>query len=170
MRKINAAILAISAVFCMVGAPANAETDYSPDRILKSVELDDLKAVVASFNHKVIMAEADGEPSITAKSDSGLIYSLSGSACKEGERQTCKGVIMQVRYGMPDQASYRTVATANMKHAAISSWIDMKSETIGFTRYVVLNNGVTMANLRENVNVLMALTPSALKWVLGKKE
>ena len=60
------------------------------------------------------------------------------------------------------------LARANLSQAAVSTWRDTATGTIGITRYVVLDHGVTMANLRENVLVLLGLAPSVVNAMLAE--
>ncbi|HSJ79298.1 MAG TPA: hypothetical protein VK913_11245, partial [Erythrobacter sp.] len=61
------------------------------------------------------------------------------------------------------------LAKANLEQAALNTWADFEGKTLGFTRYQVLDNGVTMANIRENVNVLLALVDAAYPAAAGEE-
>ena len=45
---------------------------------------------------------------------------------------------------------------------------DFEKKSLVFTRYHVLDHGVTMANIRENVNVLLAVTADAYPMAAGE--
>ena len=64
--------------------------------------------------------------------------------------------MMQVRYDANDSTTLEGMNNANFKQAALSSWWDKSGKTIGFTRYVVLDDGVTWMNIRQNLRVLLA--------------
>lgn len=66
---------------------------------------------------------------------------------------------MQVRYDTDERVTLQRVAKASLDQAAVSVWFNQDTDTVGITRYVVLDHGVTMANLKENLSVLMAITP-----------
>ena len=159
--------LGLLAIGCMA-APAAAQ--YVPDQVIAAVDLEKLQSVVKSLDHEVLSVGEGGAIALTATSDGGLIYSLTGTACEAGGVPGCQGVMMQVQYGVPDTASYRTLAEANLQQAAVNSWMDPANGVVGFTRYVVLDKGVTMANLRENILVLLAIAPNALETVKGNQE
>lgn len=151
------AVVAAAAAACSA-APVSAQT-YTPGRILKGVKLDDLKAIVASFKETVTETDVAGETSLAAKTAEGTIYVLIGTACDD-KALGCQGVNMQVRFDA-DSVDLKTVNDVNLSEQAIQTWYDAESKTLGFTRYVVLDHGITMENLRENVNVLLAIVADA---------
>jgi hypothetical protein len=138
--------------------PAAAQT-YTPERILEGVKLDDLKAIVSSFEDEVISEGMAGETSLAARSADGTVYLLLGTACGN-ETLGCQGVNMQVRFDT-EEIDREKVNRANMAEQALNTWFDADTNTLGFSRYVVLDHGITMGNLRENVVVLLAIAPSA---------
>jgi hypothetical protein len=50
---------------------------------------------------------------------------------------------------------------------AVSTRYDPGSNVLSVTRYVVLDRGVTMANVAENVAVLLALVPEVARIVFA---
>ncbi|AKM06866.1 YbjN domain-containing protein [Pelagerythrobacter marensis] len=162
--------LATAAAFAAGGlslaAPASAQT-YSAGRVIEAVTTSDLKAIVTSLDHEVV-AEGDyGNVSISARSDTGTNYLVIGTACNVGDVAGCQGVMLQVRFDADPDITTDALIQANLTQAAVNTWRD-PSGTIGVTRYVVLDHGVTMANLRENVLVLLSLTPSVVQTLLGE--
>jgi len=145
--------------FAMGAAPASAQ-GYVPQAVKKSVNLDDLKAVVGSFEGHAVEEDhvfddgSDKDVSLRAHDKDGLKYILVGTACDTAGVTGCQGVMMQVRYEQKS-IDYKQLAKANYDNAATSVWFDQDSETLGVTRYVVLDYGITMQNLRENLNVLL---------------
>lgn len=161
MRRILAAALVLSS-FGLGAAPAGAQT-YVPQAVKKSVTLGDLRAIVGSFKdhkveeEKVFSGESD-DISLRAIDETGLKYLLIGTACETNGVSGCQGVMMQVRFDQSkDEVDYKKINAANYAYAAAGTWYDEESATLGVTRYVVLDYGVTMQNLRENLNVLLDL-------------
>jgi hypothetical protein len=150
-------------------APALAETSYNPDRVIKSVENDDLVAIVKSLDHEVAQVSSDDSRMVAGRDENGLVYVLLGTACDAAGVSGCQGVNMQVRWDLPEGTTAANVARANLERAAISTWMLEDSGTLGFSRYVVLDYGVTMANLRENVKVLLDVMPYARKIATGEE-
>lgn len=165
MRKVR--ILAAAVAFACAGAPAQAQ-GYSAERLMRSVELADLEAIVESLGHTISAERTFGDTSLSATDGEGTSYVLIGTACGIGGMSGCQGVMMQVRFDPEEGVTDASLARANLSQAAVNTWRDPADGTIGVTRYVVLDHGVTMANLRENVNVLLSLTPSVVDTLLGE--
>lgn len=167
MRKVH--LLAAAVVLAggnMAAAPVARAQGYSGERLVKSVDLDDLKAIVASLGHTVSEQGKFGEISLSATDAEDTNYVLIGTACDANGVPGCQGVMMQVRFDPDESVDSESLARANLSQAAVNTWRDPANGTIGVTRYVVLDHGVTMANLRENVNVLLSLTPSVVDALL----
>ena len=163
----RALALAGALVGAMLPAALQAQT-YRAEEVKKSVTLNDLKAVVNDLGH-TITGEGDfGDVSLSVEDEYGLYYLLIGTACDVGGVSGCQGIMMQVRYGIDSSVTYEGMANANLAQAAINSWIDYADGTMGFTRYQVLDHGVTMANIRANVLVLLDVSPLALSVAKGQ--
>lgn len=163
IRKLS---LGISITFALLAGAASAQ-DYVPDRVIGAVDTDDLKTIVASLDHQLLQAGQNGDVSVDAQSEDGMKYRLIGTACDVGGVAGCQGVMMQVRFDASSTITDTDLARANFEQPAILTWRDNSDGTIGTTRYVVLDHGVTMANLRENVKVLLGLTPLAVETLIG---
>lgn len=149
-------------------APASAQ-DYVPERVKPSIVTADLAAVVGSLGHQVIEEGEGDEVLVLAEDADQLRYILLGTACDMDGVAGCQGVLMQVQFDMPPATTYESVAAANLNFAALNVWVDMEQKSLGFTRYVVLDKGVTMANLRANVEVLLALVAEAYPVAAGEE-
>lgn len=165
MRKVRCLITAV-ALAC-AGAPAQAQ-GYSADRLVRAVTLQDLEAIVESLGHTVSKEGTFGENSLSATDPEGTSYVLIGTACDINGIPGCQGVMMQVRFDPEESVTDASLARANLAQAAVNTWRDPADGTIGVTRYVVLDHGITMANLRENVNVLLSLTPRVVDTLLDE--
>jgi uncharacterized membrane-anchored protein len=76
--------------------------------------------------------------------------------------------MIQAQFELPSTATYETVAQANLQYTALNIWVDFEQKSLGFTRYVVLDEGVTMANLRANVEVMLGLLGDAYPVAAGE--
>ncbi|MDR4481643.1 MAG: hypothetical protein R3B37_18110, partial [Nitrospira sp.] len=52
-----------------------------------------------------------------------------------------------------------SINAANITYAAVSTWWDKEGATVGVTRYVILDGGQRMENLKINVENALALGP-----------
>ena len=78
--------LAISLGSALMAAPASAQ-DYAPQRVVASVDTDDLKAIVGSLDHTLLNEGQFGDVSVGAQSEDGTKYVLIGTACDVGDVQ-----------------------------------------------------------------------------------
>ena len=159
MLKFGFTAAAAFALAGVVAAPAAAQ-EYDAQTVKLSVTTADLSAIVGSLGHEVIEV-VDEEQMVVARDKDGVTYFLFGTACDAGGVSGCQGIMMQVRYNLPPGVTYETLAKANFDQAALNTWADFEDKTLGVTRYQVLDHGATMANIRENVSVMLGLAPVA---------
>jgi hypothetical protein len=159
MRTIFAVLFAFIAV-CVISTEASAQ-----DRIVRSVFQQELNEIVTSQGHTIVETASSGDPSVTARTAEGLIFLLYGTACNANGVAGCQGVMMQILYETDERVNYERVSQANYTYAAIATWWDQQEGTVGFTRYVVLDGGVTFRNLQENLGVLIGVAPLAAEIV-----
>jgi hypothetical protein len=156
----------IAAALVALSAPASAQ-DFQLESVVASVEQDDLLAVVRSLDHTLVEEGKDDQTFVVATSRDGVTYVLFGTACGANGDPGCQGILMQVRLAMPPGTTPGTLAKANAAQAAVTVWADFDAKLLLFSRYVVLDEGVTMANIRANVNVLLAALPTAYPIAVG---
>mgnify|MGYP005988611431 CR=1 FL=1 len=159
-----AAIAALSLFALPQGAAAQG---YEPGRVVQAVEYSDLQAIVLALGHTIEQQAPSGPRSIRAVTPGGLTYFMIGTACDQNRVRGCQGLIMQVRFEVAETATLDSLSRANNNFSPLNVWAMPERGMMGMTRYVVLNGGVTMANLRENMNVLLGLTGPALDVVTG---
>jgi hypothetical protein len=150
------AAMAASLLLAGAATPAAAQ-DFVADRVVAAIGQGDLLAVVGSLGHQVREEGTDGEVYVAVEDLNGTTYLLFGTACGAEGVPGCQGIMIQVRFDLPPGTTDKTVAAANLEQASVSAWADFENKTLGFTRYQVLDHGVTMANIRANVEVLLAL-------------
>lgn len=159
MLKFGMTAAAALALASVVAAPAAAQ-EYDAQTVKLSVTTADLSAVVGSLGHEILEVD-ESEKMVVARDKDGVIYFLFGTACDVGGVSGCQGIMMQVRYDLPPEVTFETLARANFDQAALNTWADFEQKTLGVTRYQVLDYGATMANIRENVSVMLGLAPIA---------
>jgi hypothetical protein len=157
--------LATAALATAVAFTASAE-DFSAnvsladdDRVVRSVSLEDLKALAVSEGHTITETGGEGDVSVRATNSDGLIFHLIGTACQTEYSEDCLGMMIQVRYDDDEDVTAELINDANLAYAAVSTWWDKDSETVGVTRYVILDGGQRMENLKINLQNALALGP-----------
>lgn len=165
--KFASTMLAAALVLGLAAAPAAAQ-QFVPDEIKKSVGTEDLAAVIGALGHQVIEQGEVGNVLVLAENQEQIKYVLLGTACDANGVAGCQGLLIQAQFELPATATYQSVAQANLQYSALNVWVDFDQKSLGFTRYVVLDEGVTMANLRANVEVLMGLLGDAYPVAAGE--
>ena len=145
-----------------VGAAATAR---APTALVKSITEADLRALVLAEGATVDAMHPLDAPSVRGKTKDGHLFVLIGTACDMNGIPGCRGIMMQVRYDADELVTLEGLNKANMSEAAVSSWWDKPNKTVGFTRYVVLDDGVTWINIRQNLRVLLSIEPKAAKQI-----
>lgn len=158
-------LVAAAAVALAFTSPVAAQT-YNADEVKLSVTTSDIEVIIQSLGHTILEIDQN-EQMVVAQDKDGIIYFVFGTACDVGGVSGCQGVMMQVRYDLPPTTTYETLARANYEQAALNTWADFNDKTLGVTRYQVLDHGVTMANIRENVLVMLGLAPLAASVAAG---
>ena len=165
------AVLAAAFVLTM-GGSAQGQSNINPrvasrapTSLVLSVTEADLAEVVRAEGYTVDEMHPFEEPSVRGKTKDGHLFVLVGTACDKAAVKHCQGIMMQVRYDADDRVTLDGMNSANMKEAALSSWWDKSEKTVGFTRYVVLDDGVTWMNIRQNLRVLLAIEGKAMAQV-----
>ncbi len=136
----------------------------SRQAVISTVSKADLRLIIALEGHTIIEEDIYEVPSIRAKTKDGLIFQIFGSNCTEGANARCRNVMMQVRYDDDDRVTLEGINKANWEEAAVATWWDQEGNTVGFTRFVVLDGGVTMMNLRQNLRTMFTYVPTVTKY------
>ena len=179
------------------GAAADEQALRSADtRIVLGVEQADLEALVTALGHTLDAVNSAGEVSVRGLTPDGLRYLLIGTACEipdplltgeDGEAEVdrdagstepvCVGISMQVRYNADTMVTLEKVNRANVDIAALNVWYDPPASELDLpnlviSRYVILDGGQSMGNLKANLNVLLGLSPLVTEqiWELPKAE
>jgi len=158
-----------------LAAPAFADDN----RIVKSVSLQDLETILVEEGHTVMSKGDDGAVSVRATdtNGTGLIFNLLGTACGTEYSVDCLGINMQVRYDADGTESLERINAANLMWGATSAWYSADGfdpeavvPTVGISRYVILDGGMTIRNVKDNLANLLAIAPQVADyvWETGK--
>ncbi len=165
MRRLIASV-AVLAAFAL---PALADDN----QLVKTVNLQQLQTILVEEGYQINSTGDDGEVSVRATdvNDTGLIFNLLGTACDvEGYDPGCLGINMQVRYDADGQETLERINDVNLMWAATSAWysaggVDGMTPTVGITRYVILDGGMTIRNIKDNLLNLLAIAPQAADYI-----
>lgn len=146
-------------------------------RLLTSATLADLRAIVTEEGYTILSTGDDGTVSVRAKTAEGLIFNVIGAVCESEFADGCLGINMQVRYDADGNETLERINDANLMWAATAVWYssggtDGKTPTVGITRYVILDRGATIGNIKDNLLNVLAIAPLAADyiWQAGEYE
>lgn len=146
-------ISTIIAALALTGA-ASAQSDD----LIETVTQEDLEAFVVDQGHQILGTGEAGAISVRAEADDGTVYYLTGTACSDfGE---CQGINMSARFDANEYVTYEKINDANVAKAAVSVW--QLENTLGISRYVILDYGVTMDNIQSNFDNFLAIVPGVV--------
>lgn len=123
------------------------------NRLYAAVTIADMRRIVETRGDTVIEQEADDRPRMTARTADGLRYNLTGNACDA--QQSCNGLVVQIFYEEEPGLTLEGVNNANNESGAVAIFWERAAHLFGFTRYIILDGGVTMANIEANLDVLI---------------
>ncbi len=156
-----------------LAAAANAqefELRAEDSRLVTSIGQEDLEAIIYALGHTLDGTEVYNDISVRGKTEEGLLYLLFGTACSEQDETApsspapaCLGINMQVRYTADDSVTLAKINQANVERAAVSVWLskegnEEQTKTLGIARYIILDKGQSMGNIKENVRVLLSIS------------
>ncbi len=150
----------------LVPAPVGAR-EFALDRVQQAASLADLEGIIASLGHQIEARDASKQ-SLRAVDADGTRYVLTGTACDLEGIPGCRGIAMQVLF--EGEVTYERLAEANLNQVAVSTRYDPRTRVISVTRYVVLDGGARMANLAENLRVLLAVAPEVLAILMDRTD
>jgi len=161
MRSFLAATaLAAAVTFTASAEDFTADTSLADDdRVVRSLSLEDMKAIAVAEGHTITEVGGEGPVSVRATTPDGLIFHLIGTACDTEYSKDCLGMMVQVRYDDDEEVTAEKINDANLSYAAVSTWWDKDGETVGVTRYIILDGGQRMENVKINLQNALALGP-----------
>ncbi len=124
------------------------------DRMVTGVTLADLAALVTSKGHTILSRNSD-EVTVSAQLEDGLQYSMDGTACNDDK--LCNGINIVVSYASDGGGSLEDLNTQDVQYAAASVW--STGSSYGISRYIILDGGMTMQNIKFNMDTILNIAP-----------
>lgn len=148
------------ALSVLAGATASAQQRpqdlAADDRIVRAVTIDDLRALAEAEGVQVSRVGNYGPVSLDAVTSDGLRFRMIGMACIEGNT-VCRGVHFNATYGASADVTAEKVNEISLKLLAVSVW--EREGQLGISRYVILDGGQQMANLKANLRNFLGAVP-----------
>ena len=127
----------------------------APDMLVGSVGAGDLHLLVDDMDADLTMTGVNDRqaPYVFAKTKHGTPFAIY-TACANPDGTDCRG--LEFLAGVWSQKSVDEVSEVNQAYAAVSVY-KSDPEMVHVSRYVILDHGVTWANLLENASVFEVL-------------
>jgi hypothetical protein len=145
-------VYAVAAMLALTGTASAQAT-------VQSVTLQDLERFATDAGHEVVAFGETTENSLRAETPNGVTYYMEGTACDDG---ACRGIIMSSRFQATDAVTLDKVNRANLERAAVSVW--RLEESVGVSRYVILDGGMSEANIKINLDNFLAIVPGVVEY------
>ena len=143
----------LASLACVCAAHAQEEP-AQPDRdgwLMTSVSFGDLEYIVETDNYELGQAIPD-DIAVMAISPSGIPFFMQGTACS-GDG-TCQGLHIWMSFA--GEMSAEEANRFNYDYAAVSV-IVLNSTSYQVSRYLILDHGTTMANIKANLLNFLAI-------------
>ena len=139
------------ALACAVNAQ---ETPQEPDRdgwLMTSVSLDDLEYVVETQGH-TLEESFPQSAAVMAIATNGERFFMQGTACSAD--LTCQG--LHIWMTINGEMTFERANELNYEYAAVSV-LAKEDDTFQISRYLILDHGTTMANIKANLLNALAI-------------
>jgi len=158
--KLSKLVLGLLAAFLAV--PVAAQSTYQAQNLVKSVSAAQIADIVKSLGHSASLTSGK-KYWFSAKSSLGMAYLVRGNVCDKGAIAGCRGLLLITRFPLGAGKGMADVNKVNADMATIAAWASTDGKSVFFRRYLVLDHGVTMANLRANISEFEAGVLSAMR-------
>lgn len=130
---------------------------------LIAIGLNELKGFFAQSGHTLTGTGSRGTASAHGKAASGLIYNVIGWDCT-ADGNACKGLELRVEYDYEQAVPLQKINNANLKWPALAVWYEPSETggaggTVGISRYLILEGGLSAGNLKANLDFLLSVAP-----------
>ena len=146
--------LASLALACAAQAQEQPTDPAEPDRdgwLMTSVTVDDLEYIVETQGHELEELIADNV-AVMALGLNGVRFFMQGTACNA--ERSCQGLHIWMTFD--GAMSYERANEINYEYAAISAIVKDRSG-YQISRYMILDHGTTMANIKSNLLNTLAI-------------
>ncbi len=167
-----AALIAVSfcgPVLAQTATPQTAPSQSGiPDnRLMLGITLDEMQGLVSDLGGTVVSAQMTGNgPMITATIE-GVTFTLSGTVCSGGQNSQCRGMLALVNFPSVAVDDSRLLTIAHESPIVKVARDPATPGTAYVSRYDVLDNGQTYANLRLSVQMFVSASQAVARQLYG---
>lgn len=147
-------IAGLAAIGLVCTAQAQDAEPEQPDRdgwLMTSISMDDLTYIVETQGHE-LEEEVANNVAVMAMGVNGVRFFMQGTACSA--ERVCQGLHIWMTFD--GAMSYERANELNFEYAAISAIVKDRSG-YQISRYLILDHGTTMANIKANLLNTLAI-------------
>ena len=154
LKSFLAATTVAASLSFMSATAQNAEPEPFDSQIITAVTMNDIRAILGSYQHTVIeeMPERNG---IVVETPNGFKYLVLLKICDEAV--SCQGVLIGSIHDIPAGTTWEILNDADMQMDAFGLYI--ADDQLIVDRYFILSGGVRVENFRHEIGSLIAAAP-----------
>jgi hypothetical protein len=153
--KLIATIAAASVSLLMLSTGANAQSKYVADKQIDAVNLADVTAIATSLGHTSSPVPEKNDM-VLMQGENVFKYVLQPKVCKQEGVQQCKGILVFAVINDLTFVNDSQIHDINNRFQPVKVYRAKGGQNVIFSRYLILDRGVTMANIRDNISVFLA--------------
>ena len=158
MLKSFLAATAVTAALSVSTATAQTtettDQQVSADRIVRSVTMEDVRAITASYGHTVV-EEMPARNGVVMQTPNGFKYLILLKVCNE--TAACEGVLIGSIHDVPEGTTWQILNQADMQVDAFGLYI--ANDQLIVDRYMILSGGVRVESFAHEIGTLVAAAP-----------
>ncbi len=151
-----AAVFALSA-WIETSAQTAPDTAISGERVINSIQMTDMRAVLRSFGH-VIVQDAPAENSLMVRAPNGFEYVLMLKRCDA--RNFCGGVLIGTIHPIPNGTTWELLNQIDSQIDLVGIYV--MNERLIMDRYIALQGGIRLNQVRHEIASLAQTVPPLL--------
>lgn len=155
LKSAFAATAMVAALSILPGHTQTEPSQVDGNQIVRSVTMNDMRAITASFAHTIIEEYGD-QNGYLVETPNGFKYMVLLKACDENGQ--CQGMLIGSIHQMPEGVTWSHVNQADMQADAFGIYV--ANDQLIIDRYFILSGGVRVEAFAFEVATLISTAPN----------
>ena len=155
LKSAFAATAMVAALSILPGHTQTEPNQIDGNQIVRSVTMNDIRAITASFAHTII-EEYEDQNGYLVETPNGFKYMVLLKACDENGQ--CQGMLIGSIHQMPEGVTWAHVNQADMQADAFGIYV--ANDQLIIDRYFILSGGVRVEAFAFEVATLISTAPN----------
>lgn len=162
LKSAFAATVMVAALSILPGHTQSESTETEPtqvdgNQIVRSVSMNDMRAITASFAHTII-EEYEEQNGFLVQTPNGFKYMVLLKACEENGQ--CQGMLIGSIHQLPEGVTWPVVNQVDMQADAFGVYV--ANDQLIIDRYFILSGGVRVEAFAYEVATLISTAPNLM--------